>query len=349
MEAMGRGNDSTRGGAVRHRHLTQAKRDTLDHLARRGEHGRREMAATLGVSVWTVRRELTRGAVVNVDSELREHIVYSAEKGRQEATLAASNKGPRPKLTTGMRALLLPLLKEGRLSPGDALATLRDRGVVGLPCVKTVYNAIHAGELGVLMVELPYRCHKAPKGKRLKRKAHTGRGNRSIEERPAHVESREEFGHYELDTIVGGRGTRAVLLSVTERKTRAQCLVRLRRRSQRAVLSALRALARAGKLPGFRSATCDNGCEFLDQKALERALPGCVYYAHPYSAFERGSNENANRIVRRFLPKGTDFGKISRAEVAAVEARVNAIHRDVLGGLTASQALERELRPPQAA
>jgi transposase, IS30 family len=349
METMGRKYSTTERAGRHHKHLTQAQRDTLDHLARRGGRSRREMAAILGVSVWTVRRELRRGAVVNIDSELRERVVYSAEKGRQEATLAASNKGPRPKLTTGMRAVLVPMLKEGRKSPGDALATLRDRGVTGLPCDKTVYNAIHAGELGVLMVELPYRSHKAPKGKRLKRKAFTGRGNRSIEERPAHVESREEFGHYELDTIVGRRGTREVLLSVTERKTRMQSLVRLRRRSQRSVLSALRALARAGKLPGFRSATCDNGCEFLDQKALERALRGCVYYAHPYSAFERGSNENANRIVRRFLPKGTDFGKLSRAEVAAVEALVNAIHRDVLVGLTASQALERELRPPQAA
>lgn len=343
METTGREDSTTERIGRHHKHLTQAKRDTLDHLARHGKHSVRQLAQILGVSASTVSRELRRGRVVNLDSELRERFAYSAEKGRQEACLAGTNKGPRMKLTTSLRALLDPLLGDGKRSPKDALAMLREQGVVGLPCFKTLYNAIRAGLMGVRMGDLPYRTHKPLRGKRVVRKAHTARGNTSIEERPAEVLERLEFGHYEIDLVVGRTGTRAVLLTVTERKTRTTLIVRLRRRSQRAVAAALRTLARDGALPRLQSVTCDNGAEFLDQKALERAVAGRAYYAHPYSAFERGSNENANRIIRRFHPKGTDFGKLSRADVAWLQWRLNSIHRDVLGGITAQQALQKEL------
>jgi transposase, IS30 family len=349
METTGRKDSTTKRVGKHHKHLTQAQRDTLDHLARHGKHSGGQMARILGVSASTVSRELRRGRVVNVDSELRERFVYSAEKGRQEACLAGSNKGPRMKLTSSLRALLDPLLADERRSPKDALAMLREQGVEGLPCFKTLYNAVHAGLMGVRMGDLPYRAHKPLKGKRMARKAHTARGNTSIEERPAHVLERLEFGHYEVDLVVGRMGTSCVLLTITERKTRVTLTVRLRRRSQRAVVAALRRLLRDGALPRLKSITCDNGGEFLDQKTLERAVRGCVYYAHPYSAFERGSNENANRIVRRFYPKGTDFGKLSRAEVAWLQQRINSIHRDVIGGLTAMQALQKELATLEAA
>lgn len=344
MEAMGRGEDSKKAAAMHHKHLTRAKRDTLEYLSRKGAMSQAQMAEVLGVSAPTISRELRRGRVVNVDSQLRERWVYSAEKAQQEATLAASQKGPRMRLTTSMRARIDPLMREGRLSPKDALATLREQGAEGLPCPKTLYNAIHAGLMGVAMVELPYRTCKRPKGPRLKRKAFTGRGNRSIEERPAHVAERKEFGHWEIDLVVGILGSPSVLLTLTERSTRLTLIVRLRRKSQKAVLAALRKLVCDGALGLVLSVTCDNGSEFLDQKAIERALGGAkAYYAHPYSAYERGSNENANRIVRRFYPKGTDFGLLSAADVHRLHLRINAIHRDVLGGISARQAYERAL------
>lgn len=329
--------------------MTRPKRDFLEYLSRQGGMCSAELARALGVSKATVCRELRRGAVVNVDGELRQRWVYSAEKAQQMACLAGTNKGPRMKLNTAMAARLNPLLVAGKLSPKDALATLRDQGIEQLPSFKTLYNAIHAGLMDVMMLDLPYRACKQPKGKRLRRKAFTARGNTSIEERPAQVLERTEFGHYEIDTVVGRRGSRCVLLTICERKTRLTRTVRLNRRAQRAVADAMRRLVRDGLLPGIRSVTCDNGCEFLDQKALEKALGAKAYYAHPYSAFERGTNENTNRIIRRFCPKGTDFGKLSGAQVHELERRVNAIHRDVLGGLTATQALARELRPVLAA
>lgn len=345
MGTMGREENSTTQGEKHHRHLVRAQRDTLEYLSRRGEMTQVQMAAVIGTSPSTVTRELRRGRVVNVDSQLKKRFVYSAEKAQQEATLAASAKGPRMKLTNSMRAMLDPLLAEGKLSPKDALATLRDRGVKGLPSYKTLYNAIHAGHMGVVTMELPYRTCKRPKGKRLKRKAFTGRGNRSIEERPAHVEERKEFGHWEIDLVVGRMGTRPSLLTITERSTRIIIIVRLRHRSQKAVVAALRKLMRDGAMGLVLSLTCDNGAEFLDQKALERALCGAmVYYAHPYSAYERGSNENANRIVRRFYPKGTHFGDLSGADVRWLQMRINAIHRDVLGGITAQQAVDRAMK-----
>lgn len=344
MGAMGRGEDSKTAGKKRHKHLTRAMRDTLECLSRTGKVTQARMAEALGVSAGTVSRELRRGRVGNVDPQLRRRWVYSAEKAHQEACLAASGKGPRMKLTDRLGALLHPLLAAGGLSPYDALATLRDRGVAGLPCARTLYNAIHAGLMGVAMVELPYRTCAKPKGRRPGRKAFTGRGNRSIEERPAHVAERVEFGHWEVDLVVGILGSACVLLVLTERSTRRTLVVRLRRKGRRQVVAALRRLMREGALGLVLSVTCDNGSEFLCQKAVEAALGGAMaYYAHPYSAYERGSNENANRIIRRFYPKGTDFGRLSAADVRRLQERVNAIHRDVLGGLSAQQAYERAL------
>ncbi len=96
----------------------------------------------------------------------------------------------------------------------------------------------------------------------------------------------------------------------------------------------------------LKSITGDNGGELVNAAAIERSAvrPGrrCeVFYAHPFSAFERESNENANRIVRRFIPKGADISKFTRAQVQAIEDWINALPRKVLDGLSAAEMVKR--------
>jgi len=88
----------------------------------------------------------------------------------------------------------------------------------------------------------------------------------------------------------------------------------------------------------FKSITADNGSEFLDSEAIKKAAK-CdeVYYAHPYSSWERGSNENGNRILRRFIPKGTDIGKLTHSELQRIEDWVNNYPRKILGYKSANQ------------
>ena len=88
--------------------------------------------------------------------------------------------------------------------------------------------------------------------------------------------------------------------------------------------------------------TTDNGSEFLDHEAIEalflRHGAPKVYYTHAYASWEKGSVENANRLVRRWYPKGTDFSRVSPARIAALESDINSIHRKLLGGHTAQEA-----------
>lgn len=99
----------------------------------------------------------------------------------------------------------------------------------------------------------------------------------------------------------------------------------------------------------FKTITCDNGCENLDFEGIQRSTltnieRTKVYYAHPYSSWERGSNENANRLIRRFIPKGTDIGKCSRKQIQMIEHWINNYPRRILNGQSSNMVLEKMLQ-----
>ena len=96
----------------------------------------------------------------------------------------------------------------------------------------------------------------------------------------------------------------------------------------------------------FKTITCDNGCENLDFEGIERSAfdnqPRTkVYYAHPYSAWERGSNENANKLIRRFVPKGSDIGEFSHQRIKLIESWINNYPRRILNGLSPNQFIQQ--------
>ena len=142
--------------------------------------------------------------------------------------------------------------------------------------------------------------------------------------------------------LIAGVHGKGGLLVLIERKTRYYIIVRLRAISQSEVLRALRQAIRRGRLVKALTITTDNGSEFLDHKAIEGLFKSnCktkVYYTHAYAAWEKGSVENANRLVRRWYPKGTDFSKVSLKRIADLERCVNSIHRKLLKGRTANEA-----------
>jgi IS30 family transposase len=118
--------------------------------------------------------------------------------------------------------------------------------------------------------------------------------------------------------------------------------VLVKNKTQKEVVAAV---AKARKRVGgdftkvFKTITADNGSEFLDSEAIKQAA-NCseVYYAHPYSSWERGSNENSNRILRRFVPKGTDIGRLTARKLQTIEDWVNNYSRKILGYKTANEA-----------
>jgi len=154
-----------------------------------------------------------------------------------------------------------------------------------------------------------------------------------------------------LFTTNKGKG-KAALLTLTERKTRMKIIRKLKAGTQAAVVRAINGIERQMGPEAFhmvfKSITADNGSEFLDFQALEKSVRGGlrrtqVYYAHPYSSWGRGTNENANRIIRRFIPKGCDISKITRAEIQRIENWINRYPRKILNFKTAEEMFIQEL------
>lgn len=132
------------------------------------------------------------------------------------------------------------------------------------------------------------------------------------------------------------------MLVMTERLTRKEIIEKMR---DRTAISTVRALNRIERRFGalfprvFQTITVDNGGEFSDVKSLERSIlrkgrRTKMYYCHPYTSCERGSNECANKMIRRKYPKGTDFNKVSRASIKETEAWINNYPREILGWKT---------------
>ena len=189
----------------------------------------------------------------------------------------------------------------------------------------------------------------APAGKHPYHLVHTDSASRapageSIEQRPEEIDGREEFGHWEGDTVYSGKGKRKTtraLLTMTERKTRKEIIIAIPNRKAETVVKALDALER--KLGArrfraiFKSITFDNGTEFAAAEELERScvnkhLPRTkVYFCHPYSSWERGTNENTNGMIRRRFPKGTNFAAVTNAQITQAENWINNYPRKILG------------------
>lgn len=147
-----------------------------------------------------------------------------------------------------------------------------------------------------------------------------------------------------MDTVYSAAETSLrALLVLTERKTRKEIIILMPDRTAKSTVRALNRLERrlgAKFRKIFKSITVDNGTEFSDLVDMEKSVlyNGArtrFYYCHPYSSWERGSNENLNRMIRRCFPKGTSFASVTRKQVQRVEDWINNYPRKVLGYLTA--------------
>lgn len=176
---------------------------------------------------------------------------------------------------------------------------------------------------------------------------------RSIDKRPKEVDERTEFGHWEMDTVYSGKDSSPTcLLTLTERKIRVEIIREIRDRTSASVTKEIDKLERQiGAVPFrklFKSITADNGGEFSDVVKLENSVLNKqsrthLYFAHPYSSFERGTNENYNGIIRRFIPKGSDIGSWPKSSIRKIQDWMNNYPRKILGGKTPLESLTNEI------
>ena len=163
----------------------------------------------------------------------------------------------------------------------------------------------------------------------------------SIDERPKHVETRQEIGHWEGDLMIGVRQSSAIG-TLVERKARYTCIVKLKNRKSATVRKKF--VREFKKLDDKfkKTLTYDNGIEMAQHKLLTKQTGIQVYFAHPYSSWERGTNENTNGLIRRYFPKGTNFNEVTERQLKEVEYSLNNRPRKVLGYKTPSEVMALE-------
>ena len=364
-ETMGRRN-LTLESPPRGTHFTWEERLRLQYYYN-GSNGYRKttspvlLAKVFSKSRRTIAREIKRGLVIHARSNPPFEVErYNAEHAQLDAEAKMTAKGPMPK--SGKHHALVgrvsDLILERRYSPYAVICHLTHNGLwpegVAI-CEKTLYNWIEAGDIpGVTICDLPRggKLKKRGKGNRKPRHSNAEHASRSIDKRPEDINVRLSAGHWEGDTVYSAKGgSKTCLLTLVERKTRVQIIRKIEDRSAAAVTAEIDKIERMAGSASFRavfkSITFDNGMEFADVAGLESSVltkgkRTTLFYAHPYCSCERGTNENANGIIRRFLPKGTDFAFIRKSSVRGIQDWMNSYPRRILGGKTPWMAFTEE-------
>lgn len=318
----------------KYRRLTWTDRLRIDALYNVG-HSLRFIARQLGFSVSSIHAEIQHGLYEHMGAELSKRPYhYSAQIAQDYADCQQSSKGVPVKL--GHRhdyaRFVADEIRQGR-SPDVIVNMLRKTGTwtVSTP---TLYRYIDRGYIpGITNKDLYEKPRRKRRQRRVCRAARSPKGQ-SIECRPLEVSARTSFGHWEMDSIIGKKdGKRQSLLVLTERFTRFELVFRVSAKDCKSTVHALdSALSRFPK-GTFKTITVDNGSEFQDCYGMEHDKYGnkrlTVYYCHPYTSCERGSNERQNRILRRYFPKGRSMAKITQKDCDRAADAINSMPRKI--------------------
>ena len=336
-------------------HLTATQRIQIDAFKRAGMKVV-DIAKEIGVHYTTIYRELKRCTYEHLNSDLTTETRYNPDgaQARYEANLRA--KGPELKLANDyeLADYLVEKIRDEKYSPEAAIGEAEVAGwkFATHICTSTVYNYIRAEIFGDdLTIEMLPQHGKRMKPERPEGTMPRKPAGKSIETRPEEVDTRETFGHWEMDSVESCQGVSNTLLVMTERMTRKEIIIPLPDKTSASVVRALNALERkCGVLFSriFVTITCDNGSEFADADGIEKKHRGKgkrteVYYCHPYRPSERGSNENQNGLIRRHIPKGTDLSTIPPEEVKRVETWLNNYPRKMFGFLCSEQLFQEQV------
>jgi IS30 family transposase len=330
-------------------HLSERERFKIEGLLE-GEKSVDEIALILGRDRSTIYHEKNRGTISRMGYDHVERKVYRANVAQADYDKQGKNKerslkiGKDKALEEYIRGKLIE-----RFSPDAIIGQIKVDGLEfeGIITTKTLYNYIEAGIFaGISNENLWQKKNKKKRGYKTVSRVNTkNKDCRSIEDRPKKINNRVEYGHWEGDTVKGPLGAKAGLFTLTERKTREEIIIKIYEGTQEAIREAIDGLETkygAEFKVKFKSITFDNGVEFLGWKSLEislltAGLRTIIYFAHSYSSWERGTNENQNRMIRRFIPKGTNIANVSDEEVQWIQDWMNNYPRKILGYRTANQ------------
>jgi len=330
----------------KNKHLNAYERGQIQLLLEEGLTAY-AIAKRLNRAYNTIRNELSRGTVTQIKGNKKIQVYYP-DTAQSRYDEARRNCGNKYKLLAceAFIAHVEHLFhnKDFSLDAIVGAAKLNQQFQQSqMVCTKTLYNYVDAGLLDITNIDLPLKLKRTTKPKRVRQ--NKKRLGRSISERPDSINDRNEFGHWEIDTVIG-RKTKddEVLLTLTERMTRKEIIRKIPGKTAKSVMEALNTLiSEAGPHYSkvFKSITSDNGSEFADLSRLEPLT--AIYFTHPYASSERGTNERHNGLIRRFIPKGRRISDYSVEFITKIQTWCNSLPRRILGYLTPDEAFEDQL------
>ena len=285
------------------KHLTIHSRRLIERWKLEGKSNRK-IASLFGKAPQTIHNEIKRDTVLQCLGKGRFKKIYSADYAHMVYKTNRKRSVKKTNLTKELKQKILHYHNQ-KLSPE---MMVKAKGITLE--ISTIYYWIHHGKLGLIKQNLLY----PRKGKTVKKQVSPNfkSTGQSIEHRPKAINLRLENGHYEIDTVLLTRAKNYCLLVLTDRRSRHQIIRLIPNKSAGSVNQALKLILRQHHI---LSITADNGAEF--NRLSDVFSKEQIYYEHPYASWERGTNENHNRLIRRWLPKGAK--KTTPKEVAFIE------------------------------
>ena len=318
----------------------------------------KEIAGQLGFTFQSIYRELKRGFYFHRNSSDWSDIrKYSADKAQYAADLNATAKGAPLKIGKDKEfAVFVEDMVLQGYSPAAILGYIKEHGLKFKTkvCRVTLYSYIDKGLfLRITNKNLLRKGKRKRSRKSVKPVKQLPKIGNSIEKRPKEVTQRTTFGHWELDSVIGTKTTGETLLVMTERLTRMEVICKSKDKSAAGTVTMLNRLERKIGSESFRqifkSITCDNGTEFSNTVGMEYSpytgkQRTTVYYCHPYCSSERGSNENQNGFIRRFIPKGVSIDRFSAQQIQEVQDFINNYPRAIFDWKNSAKLFQNELK-----
>lgn len=338
--------------------LTYQDRIKIEVLYNKQHLNYTEIAKILEKHRTTISREIKNNLVKNLTTELVEIYVYSAEIGQNRNILNETAKGTNLKIGNDIKLadFIEKEIKEEKSSPEVIEYKIKQAQFSTTVCFKTIYNYIDKKVIDVERENLTYGNY-AKKEEKQKEEADRIKPNKegkTIHDRPKEIDKREEVGHWEMDLVEGLKGQKEpYLLVLSERKTRKEIIELIPNKSAESVGKALDRIERQLGVVKFRETfktiTTDNGAEFRNWKVIEKSYTGSKkarttqYFADAYSSWQRGTNENINKMIRRFLPKKTSFKNLKQEDVKRIEKWINNYPRKIFNFKTSEDYYKEEM------
>ena len=297
-------------------HLTLNERGKIEILL--GDHSLREIAKKLGRNVSTISRELRRNRTPRGYNDLRAQAKYVERR-----------KECRPEKKMSYQRLWKYILD--KIPEGWTPETIAGRLPMDYPddpgmriCHETIYRSIYTNsQLPFLIQYLPQsRPKRRMRGQGKTGRAITNPGRVDISERPGIIEERTRYGDFEDDLIVGAKQS-GYIMTLVCRTSRLLIARKCEKKEAELVADAIIDSLQDMPISGVNTLTFDNGTEFFSHQRMAQELNADIYFAQPYSSWQRGTNENTNGLVRRYLPKGTRFSNLTQKQLDIIVEQIN--------------------------